>query len=171
MSKSLVGTLLGLAVVALIANSLEASAQRFGVWSGYLLGAGVGCAILGWQSKAFQRTPHKAMQVLAMGFMLKLTAIAVMGVLVFTVPAFGDRIDAFAFLAAGAGGMFLLLALGTVDNAKVLEQASREAYARAQAQSQSSNTAPASGAPSHLAHANPGPATSPDALTKGSTSL
>ncbi len=157
MSKSLLGTLLGLAVAVLISFRWE-GAQRFGVWSGYLLGAGVGCAILGWQAKAFRQTPHKAMQVLGLGFLLKVTAIGVMGLLIYSVPAIRERLDAMSFLIAAAGGMFLLMLLGTFENAKVLEHASREAYLRSQ------NIAKATQAKSD--GANPS-----EALTEGTTSL
>ncbi len=152
MSKSLLGTLLGLAIAVLVSFRWE-GAQRFGVWSGYLLGAGVGCAIVGWQAKAFRQTPHKAMQVLGLGFLLKITAVGLMGILIYSVPAIHERLDAMTFLIAAAAGMFVLLLLGTVENAKVLEQASREAYLRAQSKNNADGAKPS------------------EALTEGTTSL
>ncbi len=138
MSKSLLGTLLGLAVLALVSTRLE-GVVRTGAWAGFLMGTGVGCAIVGWQAGAFRRTPKRALEVMALGFLIKLVALAGMGMIVKHWEPLALRLDWEAFLLASAAGMFLLLILGTVDNAGILKKSSAAAPKKSQSEAQNQN--------------------------------
>ncbi len=124
MSKSLIGTLAGLAVLALVSQSLE-GIVRTGAWAGYVMGAGLGCVVVGWQASAFRRAPRKALETLILGFLAKLTALAGMCLSIRYVDALGSRMDWQAFTLAATIGIFLLLMLGTWDNAPILREGAR----------------------------------------------
>ena len=124
MNKSLLGALLGLAVMAYLSLHLE-GAVRAGAWAGLLLGIGVGCAIVGWQAGAFRKEPSRALETLTKGFLIKLVTLALMGLAVKLWEPLAVRLDWQAFLLAAAAGLFLLLVLGTVDNAAILRDSYR----------------------------------------------
>ncbi len=124
MSKSLIGTLAGLAILALFSQSLE-GIVRTGAWAGYVLGAGLGCIVVGWQASAFRRVPRKALETLILGFLVKLAVLAGMCLAVRYVDALGSRMDWKAFTLAASTGIFLLLMLGTWDNAPILREGAR----------------------------------------------
>ena len=123
-SKSLIGTLTGLAVLALVSQSLEGTV-RAGAWGGYVLGAGLGCVIVGWQGSAFRRVPKKALETLVQGFLLKLVVLAGMCLTVRYWDVLGSRMDWQAFTLSATVGVFILLMLGTWDNAPILLESSR----------------------------------------------
>ncbi len=126
MSKSLIGTLAGLAVLALVTQWLEGTV-RSGAWAGYVLGAGLGCVLVGWQASAFKRAPSKALETLAKGFLVKMVVLAGMCLSIRYVELLGSRMDWQAFTLAATAGVFLLLILGTWDNEPILREGLRPA--------------------------------------------
>lgn len=140
MSKSLIGTLAGLAVLALVSQWLEGT-MRTGAWAGYVMGAGFGCVVVGWQAGAFRRAPKKALETLVQGFLLKLVVLAGMCLTVRYWDVLGSRMDWQAFTLSATVGVFLLLTLGTWDNAPILLESSRQA-------AQSGNGSPSPQTPS-----------------------
>ncbi|MCP5024317.1 MAG: hypothetical protein GY930_21430 [bacterium] len=124
MSKSLIGTLAGLAVLALVSQSLEGTV-RTGAWAGYVFGAGLGCVVIGLQASVFRRTPRKALEALILGFLVKLVVLAGMCIAVRFVDVLGSRMDWRAFTLAATTGIFLLLMFGTWDNAPILREGAR----------------------------------------------
>jgi hypothetical protein len=123
-SKSLIGTLAGLAIAALVFQWLEGTV-RSGAWAGFLLGAGLGCTVVGWQAGAFRRAPQKALETLALGFLVKLVVLAGMCITVRYWEFLGSRLEWQAFTLSATAGVVLLLFLGTWDNAPILSEGSR----------------------------------------------
>ncbi|MDF1838802.1 MAG: F0F1 ATP synthase subunit A, partial [Planctomycetota bacterium] len=76
----------------------------------------------GFQAGAFRRAPQKALETLVQGFLVKLVVLAGMCLTVRYWEVLGSRLDWQAFTLAATCGVFLLLLLGTWDNAPILRE-------------------------------------------------
>lgn len=119
MTRTLVAILVGFALAALAASALEPR-PRAGVLTGYLLGASVASAGTSWQRRALRRRPERVTAVMALSFLAKLAVILVSALAVRYVEPLARVADWKSFLVAFAGGAYLCLMAGVLDNARLL---------------------------------------------------
>lgn len=119
MTRTLHGTLLGLALATVVATRFE-GALRAGVLCGYLLGASIALAGIGWQQRVLRDHPKRVLLVMVVSFLLKLFALVAGALLLRYVDSLAAVADWRAFLVAYAFAATLTLLLGVLDNSRAL---------------------------------------------------
>lgn len=121
MTRTTLGTLVGLAIASLVAWQLGGS-LGLGVMVGFVFGATITGLTLLYQRRVMLSHPGRLMQAMLHSFLFKL-AVLLLGALSlrFIQPA-AERADWRSFLVAFAGAALIVLILGTLDNLRTLKE-------------------------------------------------
>jgi len=120
MSRTSLGTLVGLALAALVAAGLGGRVGT-GVVAGYLLGASIGLVGFLWQ-RSLVAEPRKVLYASVFSFLLKLLGLAAGTLALRFVAALGNLADWRAFLFTYAVAAYLSLVGGALENRLAIRQ-------------------------------------------------
>ena len=123
MSRTSIGTLLGLGCAVLVATLLE-GALAGGVIGGYLFGAAIALLAAAWLRHVVRTAPERAMRALLEGFFMKFGGMVLAVVCVRYVPAAAQVADWRAFLVAYAAAALTILVLAALESSKALRAGS-----------------------------------------------
>jgi hypothetical protein len=112
--KTTVGLLLGLGAAVAVAWRVG-GAVGMGVVMGYMLGGALAALGGQWQAHWMRVRPKRALQAQVEGFLAKLLALVLAGLLFRFGPDIGEQVDWRGFLVAYAAAVALLLPLTTWD--------------------------------------------------------
>lgn len=119
MSRTSIGTLIGLGLALAAASQLEGTMST-GVIAGYLFGASIGLCSVAWQQHVIRFHPERAMAAQMQGFLMKLGALALSAVCVRFLEPVARVADWKSFILAYVVATVLALILGSLDNARAL---------------------------------------------------
>jgi hypothetical protein len=115
------GTLCGLALAGGIAWRLG-GALGTGVLGGYLLGASLAGFGMAWQNHLLRTRPERVFAAMVAVFLLKLAVLLAAALVFRYVEPAARQVDWRGFLVAFAGGVMLVIAIGSLDTLRTLRQ-------------------------------------------------
>jgi len=121
MNRTLMTLLAGLALCTVAASRFDALVAA-GIWTGFVIGAGLGVFNVAWQRYKMRVRPSDLMAAMVSGFLLKL-AVALLGALALRyLDPLPQLADWRGYLVAFACGAFLILVSGSLDNASQMKR-------------------------------------------------